>query len=75
MNEEIKQTLIKADNEGTSAPYWLIIDPSPISNALMWEDGNETIYASIDEWNVERIVDGITSCITGPFFCREDEER
>jgi len=27
MNDEIAETLRKADNEATRAPYWLILDP------------------------------------------------
>ena len=28
MSDEIKKTLKNADNEGTRAPYWMILDPS-----------------------------------------------
>lgn len=28
MNNEIMETLKKADNESTEAPYWLILDPA-----------------------------------------------
>lgn len=28
MNNEIMETLKKADNESTEAPYWLILDPT-----------------------------------------------
>lgn len=27
MNQEITETLLKADCEGTRSPYWLILDP------------------------------------------------
>ena len=30
--DEIKETIIKSDNEGTAAPYWLIIDPELIDH-------------------------------------------
>lgn len=72
MNERIIQALKSADNEGTAAPYWLIIDPSQLG--LRWEDGDEIIYAALDEDNCERIEDRVTSCITGPFFSRADAE-
>ena len=29
---EIKETIMNSDNEGTMAPYWLIIDPELIDN-------------------------------------------
>lgn len=74
MNDEILNTLKKANNEGTESPYWLIVDPRHIINYLMWQDGDETIYADLCEENIERCAEYIPNCITGPFFCREDAE-
>ncbi len=69
---EIIQALKSADNEATAAPYWLIIDPEQLG--LMWKDGEENIFASLDEENCKRIENLITSCITGPFFSRADAD-
>ena len=38
--DEIKETIIKSDNEGTMAPYWLIIDPELIE----WEISGDAIH-------------------------------
>jgi len=72
--EEIINTLKSADNEGTESPYWLIIDPSAVTDFLSWRDGRETIYASLDKENIARIADQIPNCITGPYFSRSDAE-
>jgi hypothetical protein len=74
VNALITKTLQQADNEGTESPYWLIIDPSAILGALVWLDGDEKIYAELDDKNCERVADNIPHCITGPFFSREDAE-
>jgi len=51
---EVLNTLGRADNEITDAPYWLIIDPK------------QCMHATVHE---------VSTCITGPFFCREDAEH
>lgn len=68
--ETIIKTLKATDNEGTESPYWLIIDPSNLG--LSWKDGDETVFAALDEENVHRTGHRVTDCITGPFFSRED---
>lgn len=69
---EIIETLRSADNEVTSAPYWLIIDPNQLG--LSWEDGGETIFADLDEDNCGKVGEYIPYCITGPFFSRQDAD-
>lgn len=69
---DIIETLKGTDNESTSAPYWLIIDPTQLG--LKWDDGDETIYAALDDENCKSIQNRIPSCITGPFFSRGDAE-
>lgn len=71
---EIARTLQGAKNESTESPYWLIVDPRHLIGYLMWDDGDEKIYADLDEENVERCASYIPNCITGPYFSREDAE-
>ena len=75
---EIAQTLMKANNEGTESPYWLIIDPHSIKVSLNYstEDDPEGSYCADldDEFVVERILNMIPHCITGPYFSRADAE-
>lgn len=73
--DAIVETLRVAPNEGTESPYWLIIDPRMVTNSLMWEDGDETIYAALDEDNIRSVANYIPNCITGPFFSRADAEE
>ena len=68
-------TLKQSNNEGTESPYWLIIDPSAVLGSLTWMDGEERIFADLDESNCERIADQIPLCITGPYFSRQDAEE
>ncbi len=74
MIQAIIETLKAANNEGTCSPYWLIIDPSAVTGFLSWQDGDETQYAALDEYNIERCAENIPNCITGPFFSRQDAE-
>lgn len=79
MNPIITDTLKNADNESTAAPYWLIIDPSPVKSALQYSseenEGHIQVADLEDECVVERILEMIPSCITGPFFSREDADN
>jgi hypothetical protein len=76
--KEIIETLRSADNEGTDSPYWLIIDPSAISDSLRFskEDDPTGWYTADldDDFVIERIESMIVHCITGPFFSRKDAE-
>lgn len=77
--DKIIETLKVADNEGTESPYWLLIDPLPIKDRLVFstEDDPEGSYSADldDEDAVKRITNAIPNCITGPFFSREDAEN
>jgi hypothetical protein len=55
---EICETLQAAGNEGTRAPYWLIIDPY---RQVMELDDNVAVFQ-------------IANMVTGPFFSRETAE-
>lgn len=72
--KEIEQTLKEADNEGTSAPYWLIIEPLAVTGHLTGKDEEtgKTWKSNLEKDDIERIEDAIPAAITGPFFSRED---
>jgi len=65
---EIIKTLRSTDNEGTDSPYWIIIDPR---NTYLYAKGCYANEEHPEEGAVKRYIE---SCITGPFFSREDAE-
>ena len=69
---QIEETLKSSDNEATCSPYWMIVDPSAVTGSVMGEDEDGNKYeADIGDELIERLVDMIPHCITGPFFSRE----
>lgn len=67
--DDIVETLRSADNEGTAAPYWLLIDPK---NVLLYA---QSCYANDEEPELDRVKSYIESAIEGPFFSREDAKK
>lgn len=73
---EIIETLKKVDNESTDSPYWLIIDPGPIRSRVEdYTDDDGKVHQFDPNEHMEGLLDAITSCITGPYFSREDAEN
>lgn len=76
---EIEETLLVADNEGTESPYWLLIDPRHIRGRLEYstEEDPEGCYNPdlSEDGAIDDVLVCIPSCITGPFFCRQDAEN
>lgn len=56
--------VVSDDNEATSSPWWVIINPSFLKD---WQSGEEY-------WDEEMAIQMIASAVTGPFFSREEAE-
>ena len=70
MNNEIKETLIKADNEGTDSPYWMVIDVKPMMDII------EGAIENKEPPSKDYIISSLAmSCIVAPFFSRADAEN
>lgn len=59
------QIEVSEKNEGTSEPWWILIDPSKIKSML-------ELAADGDEPSNDRIITAIAYSIEGPFFSREE---